>query len=155
MEVYLAVYEVQWVFHRGLCLTHFYFLCMLLICQALLTATLIYLQTMASFGPKFIHQILCLRDYTYLVKKIQGWSTNWHMTLNTEMSEVMAISTKRNKSVYPGLLIDDKRLKEISSHKHLGPTLSSDMSWTAHANILHACLQKCGSKTKLMEKACI
>ena len=88
-------------------------------------------------------------------KKIQGWSTNWHMTLNTEMSEVMAISTKRNKSVYPGLLIDDKRLKEISSHKHLGPTLSSDMSWTAHANILHACLQKCGSKTKLMEKACI
>ena len=68
------------------------------------------------------------------LSKVHAWATKWHMTLNAEKTEVLTISTKRNKLAYPDLLLDGVVLSEVTSHKHLGLTISSDMTWNKHVD---------------------
>ncbi len=67
---------------------------------------------------------------------VQNWASKWHMSLNPDKTEILTISTKTRKLQYPDLFLNGNKLKEVSSHKHLGLTLTSDMTWTTHVNAI-------------------
>ena len=83
------------------------------------------------------------------LRKIQNYSDKWFMTLNPEKSEVLTISAKKEKLVYGNLQLNNINLKEVSTHRHLGLTLSSDMSWTSHVDII---CKSAGSRLNLLRK---
>ena len=66
------------------------------------------------------------------LKSVSFWAIKWLMTLNADQTEVLTISTKNNKLSYPNLEMDGTILSEVPHHKHLGLTLSDNMSWTPH-----------------------
>ena len=47
----------------------------------------------------------------------------------------MFIIKKKKKEVYPPLIMNGRPLEEVTSHKHLGITLSKSLIWDEH--IIH------------------
>lgn len=66
------------------------------------------------------------------LENVHRWACKWHMLLNPDKTEVLTISSKRQLPTYPDLEIGNRVLKKVSSHKHLGLTLTSNMSWREH-----------------------
>ena len=59
---------------------------------------------------------------------ISKWTRNWLVTINPNKTEAMIFSTKRDKPVHPALYYEGNEIDIVSSHKHLGVTLSSNLS---------------------------
>lgn len=68
---------------------------------------------------------------------ISKWSRDWLVTVNPSKTEAMIFSTKRDKPVYPALYYEGNGIDTVSSHKHLGVTLSSNLSWRTHILNIH------------------
>ena len=68
--------------------------------------------------------------------RIQLWTKRWLVTINSKKSEVMLFSKKRSPSVLLPVIIDGNTLPVVESHKHLGMTLSSRLSWSLHINYI-------------------
>ena len=45
---------------------------------------------------------------------------------------VLLFSAKRSKPSHPVLLFDGTPIEEVSQHKHLGVTLTNNLSWKPH-----------------------
>ena len=60
------------------------------------------------------------------------WASQWRVNYNASKTVYMIISTKTNPVVYPDLYLNGEILTKVSSHKHLGITLTRDMSWNLH-----------------------
>ena len=69
---------------------------------------------------------------------IEQWSSDNHLTLNTSKCKYMIISRKRGSSQhkYAPLTLNGQPLELVDSFKYLGVTLSSDLSWSLHTNII-------------------
>ena len=48
----------------------------------------------------------------------------------------MLFSKKRNEEAHPSLYMNQILIETVSTHKHLGLTLSSDAKWTSHISII-------------------
>ena len=51
-----------------------------------------------------------------------------------EKTEVMIFSKKRLPLQHPSLFFNGISLNEVPSHRHLGLTFSTDLSWDVHVN---------------------
>ncbi len=60
------------------------------------------------------------------------WARQWRVTYNASKTVYMIVSNKSVSPVYPDLYLNRVKLKKVSSHKHLGVTLTSDMKWGVH-----------------------
>ena len=66
------------------------------------------------------------------IEKVHEWATKWLVTFNPTKSESIIFSRKRNKPLHPPIVMDQKQINEVSSHKHLGVFLSNDCTWHEH-----------------------
>ena len=48
----------------------------------------------------------------------------------------MIVSNKKVPTVYPHLYLNGHVLTKVGSHKHLGMTLTKDMSWNLHIDVI-------------------
>ena len=63
---------------------------------------------------------------------LNEWSTCWRVTFNATKTVYMIISNKSANVVYPDLYLNGIKLTKVTSHKHLGVTLTSNMKWGVH-----------------------
>ena len=66
------------------------------------------------------------------LESIQRWATKWLVTINPSKTECMTFSSKRVRPLHPDLFYNGNNITEVSSHTHLGITLSSNLTWRAH-----------------------
>ena len=63
------------------------------------------------------------------LQTISSWADKWLVRMNASKTKSMIFSLKREKSVHPSLFMDDRVIDEIQTHRHLGVSLCSDISW--------------------------
>ena len=64
------------------------------------------------------------------LQNIQNWAQQWLIKFSAPKTKMMTCSYKKNN--YPTVSFDNENLADVASHKHLGLTLSSNLSWTDH-----------------------
>ena len=66
---------------------------------------------------------------------IQNWAKQWLVNSSPPKTKAMTVSFKKHQS--PPLRFQDTDLADVDSHKHLGLTLSKNLSWSVHiSNII-------------------
>ncbi|PJE78229.1 hypothetical protein CI610_02839 [invertebrate metagenome] len=75
-------------------------------------------------------------DLNFDLRKIHEWSVNWLVNFNPTKTETLLISKKTNSPIHPPLHMNNILLSEVSSHRHLGLTLSNNGGWTDHINLI-------------------
>ena len=66
---------------------------------------------------------------------VQEWANQWLVKFSPTKTKLMTCSYK--SKAHPDICFNDVVLADIDNHKHLGLTLSKDMTWSAHVtNIL-------------------
>lgn len=68
------------------------------------------------------------------LRKIQDWSEKWLVQFNEKKTDSMIFSRKRKSHAYPNLYLNNSKIVTVTSHKHLGITLSDDGKWSEHIN---------------------
>ena len=81
--------------------------------------------------------------------KIHLWATKWLVRFNPEKSESMLFSRKINKPFHPQVIMDQKNIVEVDSHKHLGVVFSKDCTWHDHLELTKS---KAWSRINVMRK---
>jgi hypothetical protein len=63
---------------------------------------------------------------------ITDWSNKWLVSFSPQKTEEMII-TNKGPATHPALTLDNTPIKRVTAHKHLGLTLTNDLSWKTHA----------------------
>jgi hypothetical protein len=63
---------------------------------------------------------------------INDWSNRWLVNFSPKKTREMIITNKAKRD-YPPLFLDNHPIERIDNHKHLGVTISHDLSWKTHA----------------------
>ena len=66
------------------------------------------------------------------LEQINQWAKKWHVTFSPPKTKELLISRIRNKPFHPPLKLDNVEITRVPQHKHLGLTLTSDLSWKTH-----------------------
>ena len=66
------------------------------------------------------------------LEKIHTWSQNWLASFNPNKTEELLITRKVNPPNHPPLYMDNTRIENVTSHKHLGLTLNKTCTWHDH-----------------------
>ena len=83
------------------------------------------------------------------LSKIYQWATKWLVKFNPAKSELVLFSRRQNKPYHPPVVLNQKQVTEVTSHKHLGLVFSNDCSWHEHLEYLKA---KAWSRINIMRK---
>ena len=75
--------------------------------------------------------------------------TKWLVTFNPSKTESLSISRKTNKVRHPPIFMQNHKVVEVVSHKHLGVVLSSDCSWHQHIKYI---TDKAWNRINIMRK---
>ena len=68
---------------------------------------------------------------------ISNWAHQWLVTFSTPKIESMLVSNKKERDSIPEIVFQGEVIENVSSHKHLGVFISSDLKWNNH--IKHLC----------------
>ena len=68
------------------------------------------------------------------LENLNGWAKRWHVDFSPPKTEELLISRKRNPINHPTLFLDHETINVVDHHKHLGLTISSNLSWAEHIN---------------------
>ncbi len=74
---------------------------------------------------------------------LSNWASQWRVNYNATKTVYMIVSNKKNTIVYPDLYLNGQVLTKVTSHKHLGITITKDMSWNLH---IDAIIKKAASR---------
>ena len=84
---------------------------------------------------------------------ISDWAHRWIVTFSPPKTESMLITFKARNNLHPPLFLENSTITEVKSHKHLGVTLSNDLSWNDHIlNITKAAGENVDLMSRLMYK---
>ena len=70
------------------------------------------------------------------LQRISNWADKWLIQFGAPKTKTMFISKKKNLQKGPALIMDGTPLQEVKAYKHLGVTLSSNLTWNAHVEDL-------------------
>ncbi|MEW8548410.1 MAG: hypothetical protein AB2693_33315, partial [Candidatus Thiodiazotropha sp.] len=65
---------------------------------------------------------------------IFDWGIRWLVDFNPNKTESLLITRRRNHEFHPRLKMGNIEVKEVTQHKHLGLTISNDLTWHCHIN---------------------
>ena len=68
------------------------------------------------------------------LKTSSDWANSWLVAFNASKTLSIIFSRKSNPVDHSPLFMHDTMINEITPHKHLGPILSNNSSWTEHIN---------------------
>ena len=68
------------------------------------------------------------------LKGIQQWADQWLVTFSSPKTKLLTCSFKKKN--YSPIKFSNAQLENVDKHKHLGLTLSSNLSWNAHIEAL-------------------
>ena len=74
-----------------------------------------------------VQSALVLKDDLLTIK---SWADQWLVNFSAEKTKLMTCSFRSID--HPDTIFDDVVLPETKTHKHLGLTLSSNLSWSSH-----------------------
>ena len=74
--------------------------------------------------------------------KLSIYGTQWLITFNALKTEYIIVSKRKTRAMHPDLFLNDTKLTEVNNHKHLGLTISNNMSWSSHINEILAKAEK-------------
>lgn len=66
--------------------------------------------------------------------KIFDWGLTWLVDFNPNKTESLLITRKHSNQIHPRLEMGNTEVKEVTQHKHLGLTISKDLTWNCHIN---------------------
>ena len=64
------------------------------------------------------------------LEKVKDWANQWLVNFSVEKTKLMTWSFRSIN--HPDIVFDGMALPETSTHKHLGLTFNSDLSWSSH-----------------------
>ena len=67
------------------------------------------------------------------LNNVTEWAEEWKVTLNPEKTECVNFTRKQGQR-QPNLIMENKRIKTVDHHKHLGVTLQKNGKWGHHIN---------------------
>lgn len=83
------------------------------------------------------------------LKELSEWSNKWLITFNPDKTEAMLFSNRLTES-YPEIKFENRLVKYVDTHKHLGLSLSSNAKWNDHIdNLMLRCSKMVGILRKL------
>ena len=68
------------------------------------------------------------------LSSINDWANKWLVSFNSSKSVSLLITNKRSMNHHPAVYLAGKQIAEVKKHKHLGVTLTRDLSWSTHLN---------------------
>ena len=85
--------------------------------------------------------IYCVQDYLDLQADINAlamWLADHKLTLNVKKCKSLLISRKRSSfiSSLPPISINNSALDKVQSYRYLGVTITADLSWSDHINLI-------------------
>jgi hypothetical protein len=83
--------------------------------------------------------------------RLSTWASNWQVNFNASKTVYLMVSRKLNPPPKPILILNGENVKEVLSHKHLGLTFNSYLTWSDHISHLVVKASKC---VGLLRKIC-
>ena len=74
--------------------------------------------------------------------KLSIYGTQWLITFNALKTKYIIVSKRKTRAMHPDLFLNDTKLTEVNNHKHLGLTISNNMTWSSHINEILAKAEK-------------
>jgi hypothetical protein len=66
------------------------------------------------------------------LEKLNKWAADWHVDFSPPKTKELLISNRRGLVDHPHLYLDGTQIERVDNHKHLGLTISKDLSWKVH-----------------------
>ena len=83
-------------------------------------------------------------DYDLLqedIDALDAWVSAHFLSFNPSKCKYMLVSRKLTQSDPPALLLSSTAIERVDSFKYLGVTLSSNLSWSDHVDLICASLE--------------
>ena len=77
------------------------------------------------------------------LENLSIWATEWLVNFSPAKTKSMIFTRKRKKQHYPPLFMDGQTLDNVESHKHLGVTFSTNLSWNEHIENITVNASRC------------
>jgi hypothetical protein len=75
--------------------------------------------------------------------KLSNWASDWLVTFNATKTVYLQITRKTNPFPKPSLYLNGVQIVEVLTHKHLGLTFNSNLTWSDHITQLVSKASKC------------
>ena len=87
------------------------------------------------------------------LKYIQSWADKWLMKFSPSKTKAMALSLKRSNNInnYMTLSFNNTLIENVSSHKHLGLTLTQRLDWSQHIENVLESVSKLANVLKVLK----
>jgi hypothetical protein len=83
---------------------------------------------------------IMVRDMNADLINIENWANTWLVDFSPAKTKAMLISNKTNRNQKLEIKFYGKNIETVLSHKHLGMTFSSDLSWNEHIEkVINSC----------------
>jgi hypothetical protein len=66
------------------------------------------------------------------LNNIQDWAAKWLVEFSPAKTKDMVVSLKVDKPIHQDVTFADQPITRVTTHKHLGVTLTSDLKWNTH-----------------------
>ena len=69
-------------------------------------------------------------------KYIESWADQWLVKFSATKTKAMNVSFKQEQAGIPSLVFNNTALEKVKKHKHLGITITNNLSWASHIDEL-------------------
>jgi hypothetical protein len=78
-----------------------------------------------------------------LFRSLATWASKWMVTFNADKTVYLQVSRKLNPAPKPILRLNGVVIKEVETHKHLGLTFNSTLTWSDHISQISTKAARC------------
>ncbi|KAI8518911.1 hypothetical protein Bbelb_021680 [Branchiostoma belcheri] len=90
--------------------------------------------TSLSFSHHSVHRVVATLNRE--LSTVSTWLSTWKLEANIDKCKVMFITTRTLRQPIPPVTLGGTVLQVVTSHKHLGVTLTNTLSWSQHIEVI-------------------